>query len=115
MKQTQQHSFEFLVLERRPEGETDGPTSRVLSCLTFSKTEMLLKGQPRFDTFPVTLSAPQDGTKVDANVEVISGDGKTFKVKFLNPSKELLKKLSWWNKSTDHPVPLPSQSVDIGV
>lgn len=109
------HSFEFLVLEHRPEGETDGPASRVLSCLTFSKIGMLLKGQPRFDTFPVTLSAPQDGTKINANVEVISGDGKTFKVKFLNPSKELLKKLSWWDETTVQPVPSPSRNVDIGV
>lgn len=104
------HSFEFLVLERRPEGEIDGPASRVLSCLKFSKTGMVLKGQPRFDTFPVTLSAPQDGAKMDTVVEVVSGDSETFEVSFLNPSKELLKKLSWWDETKTRPT--PSRSAD---
>lgn len=114
-RQHTRHSFEFLVLEHRPEGEIDGPASRVLSCLTFSKGGMLLKGQPRFDMFPVTLSAPQDGAKLDATVEVVSGDGETFGVKFVNPSKELLSKLSWWDEKAKRPKPSPSRSVDIGV
>lgn len=107
------HTFEFLVLENRPEGETDGPASRVLSCLSFSKGGMLLKGQPRFDVFPVTLSVPQDGSTLDATVEVVSGDSESFGVKFINPSKELLQKLSWWDEKVKRPS--TSRSVDIGV
>lgn len=105
------HSFEFLVLEHRPENEIDGPATRVLSCTKFSKEGMLLKGQPRFDIFPVTLSMPQDGSTIDALVEVTSGDTKSFNVKFLKPSKELLAKLSWW----DEKVKRPSTSQSVGI
>lgn len=105
------HSFEFLVLEHRPENETDGPASRVLTCTKFSKDGMLLNGQPRFDIFPVTLSIPQDGSTVDALVEVTSGNKNSFNVKFINPSKELVKKLSWW----DEKVKRPSTSQNAGI
>ena len=108
------HNFEFLVLEHRPDNEFDGPESRVLVCRSFSKNGMLLEGIPRFDMFDVTLSMPQDGTKVEATVEVVSGDSKTFGVKFINPSKELLHKMAWWSEP-EITNSSPSQSVDIGV
>ena len=110
-----QHTFEFLVLEHRPDEETEGPASRILSCLSFSKYGMKLKGQPRYDSFSVVISAPQDGAKVNAKVEVISGDSHSFSVKFVDPSSELLEKLSWWEETTSYPTVSPSQSVDIGV
>lgn len=103
-----QHTFEFLVLEHRPNGETEGSASRILSCLSFSKHGMKLKGQPRYDSFPVVISAPQDGTKIDAKVEVIGGDSHSFSVKFIDPSSKLLEKLSWWEEATTHSVISPS-------
>lgn len=111
----QRHSFEFLVLEHRPEGDTDGPATRVLSCLNFSKGGMRIKGQPRYDQFEVTLSMPHDGSKVNAEVEVLYGDGESFGVKFLKPSKELIKKLSWWDEKAKRPTPSHSQSVGTAV
>ena len=114
-RQHTRHSFEFLVLEHRPDADTGGPATRILSCLSFSKGGLLLKGQPRYESFNVTLSAPQDGTKLDAQVEVVSGNSESFGVKFVDPSPELLKKLSWWDEATVRPAISPSQSVDIGV
>lgn len=111
----QRHSFEFLVLEHRPDGDFEGPATRVLSCLNFSKGGMRIKGQPRFDVFNITLSAPQDGAKIDATVEVINGDDKSFGVKFINPSNELLEKLSWWDEEVKRRSDSPSRNVDIGV
>ncbi len=94
-----EHAFEFLVLEHRPDGKTEGLASRVLSCLSFSKYGMRLKGQPRYDSFSVVILVPQDGTKLNAKVDVIDGDSHSFSVKFIDPSSELLKKLSWWAES----------------
>lgn len=56
---------------------------------------------------------PHDGSKVEAHVEVVSGDSESFGVKFINPSNELINKLSWWDETTTRPVSSPSRSVDI--
>ena len=93
----QWHSFTFMVLEKKPKDSEHPQGDRVLDCLRFSIQGMKIKGQPRFDKFEAVLSIPQDGSLVPAQVQVIRQQKDFFEVQFINPSVELLKKLSWWD------------------
>ena len=113
----QWHSFTFMVLEKKPKGSEHPQGDRVLDCLSFSTQGMKIKGQPRFNKFEAVLSIPQDGSLIPAQVQVIDQQKDFFEVQFINPSTELLKKLSWWDIEieTDQPNLPPNQSVDSGV
>ena len=113
----QWHSFSFMVLEKKPEDSDHPQGDRVLDCLSFSTQGMKIKGQARFDKFEAVLSIPQDGSLVPAQVQVIDKQKDFFEVRFINPSEELLTKLSWWDKEvTEEQIsPPPDRSVDIGV
>jgi len=65
------HEFEFLVLEHRPEADPHPQGTRLLHCADFSMGGMKLRGAPRFDRFTATLCIPQDGSRIDAEVEVV--------------------------------------------
>lgn len=88
--------FEFFVLEHRPEGHEHPQASRVLRCLDFSMDGMRLSGRPRFDRFRVTLSMPQDGSRVQAEVQVVHKREDSFGVRFVEARRELVEKLAWW-------------------
>ena len=114
---SQWHSFIFWILEKKPENSDHPQGDRALKCFSFSKQGMKIKGIPRFGEFETTLCIPQDGSLISAYVKVIDRKKDFFEVQFINPSKELLEKLSWWDKDTieEQISPSPSQSVDIGV
>ena len=113
----QWHSFIFMVLEKKPKDSDHPQGDRVLDCLSFSTQGMKIKGQPRFDKFEAILSIPQDGSLLPAYVQVIDRKKDSFEVQFMNPSMDLLKKLSWWDTEIEkeHSTPSPDRSVDIGV
>ena len=113
----QWHSFTFMVLEKKPKGSEQPQGDRVLDCLSFSTQGMKIKGKPRFDEFEAILSIPQDGSLIPAQVQVVDQQKDFFEVQFINPSMELLKKLSWWDTEVEEEQPSlsPDQSVDIGV
>ena len=106
-----------MVLEKKPEDSEHPQGDRVLDCLSFSTKGMKLEGQPRFNVFEAVLSAPQDGSLLPVQVQVVDQQKDFFEVQFVNPSMELIKKLSWWDKEFRQEQPsLPrDQSVDIGV
>ena len=106
-----------MVLEKKPKDSDHPQGDRVLDCLSFSIQGMRIKGQPRFNKFEVILSIPQDGSLVATKVQVMNQQKDFFEVQFINPSVELLKKLSWWDKEiTDEQLTLrPDRNVDIGV
>lgn len=104
------HEFEFLVLEHRPDGDRHPQATRLLHCTDFSLGGMKLRGEPRFDQFKVTLCIPHDGSRVDADVEVVNRAEGYFGVRFINPAPELSEKLSWWQAPADH-----VQNLDTGV
>lgn len=114
MEQTKTHKFKFLVLEKRPQGSTHPQGDRVLECIEFSRQGMKLKGSPRFESFPATLSMPQNGERVEASVEVVSKSDYSFQVKFISPSEKLVSLLSWWDSET-RPSPQPSHDRDLGI
>ena len=111
------HNFDFMVLEKKPKDSDHPQGDRVLDCISFSISGMKIKGYPRFDKFEAVLSAPQDGALLPAQVEVIDKQKDFFEVRFINPSAELVKKLSWWDGSIDDKQPSPDsvRNVDIGV
>lgn len=96
------HAFECLALEHRPQTSKHPQATRVLKCLDFSVGGLKLEGKPRYERFRITLSAPQDGSKIDAVVETIYTQDNYFGVRFVEPSKELISKLSWWNPAASH-------------
>lgn len=109
-RQHPRHEFEFLVLEHRPEDVEHPQGPRMLHCIDFSASGMRLRGAPRFDRFRATLCVPHDGSRVDADLEVVhKGDGY-FGVRFVDPSAELNQKLEWWQAPAD-----PGQNADIDV
>lgn len=113
----QWHSFTFMVLEKKPKSSKHPQGNRVLDCSSFSTQGMKIKGQPRFDKFEAILSIPQDGSLVPAQVQVVDRQKDFFEVQFINPSTELLKKLSWWDTEVEEKPPSfsPDQTADIGV
>lgn len=113
----QWHSFTFMVLEKKPKSSEHPQGDRVLDCLSFSTQGMKIKGQARFNEFEAVLSIPQDGSLLPVQVQVVDKQKDFFEVQFINPSVELLKKLSWWDTEAKEEQPSPSldQSVDIGV
>ena len=104
------HEFEFPVLEHRPEGDPHPQGTRLLHCTDFSAGGMKLRGVPRFDRFKVTLCIPQDGSRIDVEVEVVNKIEGYFGVRFINPAPELSEKLSWWQAPAGR-----GQSLDTGV
>ena len=102
------------MLENRPEDSTHPQGNRVLECLEFSREGMLLEGAPRFDKFRATLSIPQNGERVDADVVVVNKKDNAFEVKFVSPSERLTSMLSWWD-SEDRPAPQPSLDQNAGI
>lgn len=86
----------FLVLECKPEDATHPQGNRVLECIEFSPTHLRIKGQPRFDKFKAVLSMPQDGSRLENDVEVVAKGKDSFEVKLVNPSASVLDKISWW-------------------
>ena len=113
----QWHSFTFMVLEKKPKDSEHPQGDRVLDCLGFSIQGMKIKGQPRFNKFEAILSIPQDGSLMSVQVQIIDQQKDFFEVQFINPSEELLKKLSWWDTeiAEEQPSPPPDRNVDIGV
>ena len=111
------HSFTFMILEKKPSGSEHPQGDRVLDCLSFSTQGMRIKGQARFDKFEAVLSIPQDGSLLSVIVQLIDQQKDFFEVQFINPSIELLKKLSWWDIEfkEEQPSHSPDRSVDIGV
>ena len=93
----QWHFFTFMVLEKKPKNSEHPQGDRVLDCLGFSVQGMKIKGQYRFNKFEAVLSIPQDGSLIPAQVQVVNQQKDFFEVQFINPSVELLKKLSWWD------------------
>lgn len=112
---SQWHSFAFMILEKKPKGSEHPQGDRVLDCLSFSILGMKIKGRPRFDKFEATLSIPQDGSLIPAQVQVVDRQRDFFEVRFINPSVELLKKLSWWDTKVTEKQFTPDQRMDIGV
>ncbi len=39
---------------------------------------------------------PQDGTRYETNMEVVSKEKDSFEVKLLNPSANIVNKINWW-------------------
>lgn len=106
-----------MVLETKPKDSEHPQGDRVLDCLSFSTQGMRIKGQARFDKFEAVLSIPQDGSLLSVIVQVVDQQKDFFEVQFINPSVELLKKLSWWDVEIEKEQPSlpPDRSVDIGV
>ena len=98
-REAPRYNFEFFVLEHRPVGHEHPQASRVLRCLDFSTDGMRLSGRPRFDRFMVTLSMPQDGSRVQAEVQVVHRRDDSFGVRFVKASREVVEKLAWWGTS----------------
>ena len=86
-----------MVLEKKPKSSEHPQGDRVLDCFSFSSQGMKIQGQARFDKFEAVLSIPQDGSLIPAQVQVVDKQNDFFEVRFINPSKKLLDKISWWN------------------
>lgn len=86
----------FLVLECKPEDSNHPQGNRVLECIEFSPTNFRIKGQPRFDKFKAVLSMPQDGSRLETEVQVVSSCKDCFEVKLINPSASISDKIAWW-------------------
>ena len=112
--QSKTYKFEFLVLEKRPQGSEHPQGDRVLECIEFSRQGMKLKGSPRFESFPATISMPQNGERVEVCLEVVSKVSDSFQVKFVSPSEKLILLLSWWD-SGSRPLHWPSRDRDLGI
>ena len=97
--------FTFMALEKKPRGSEHPQGDRVLDCLGFSTQGMKIKGRPRFNKFEAVLSIPQDGSLIPTQVQVVEQQKDFFEVQFINPSVELLKKLSWWDTETEEEQP----------
>lgn len=93
---------DFLILECKPEGSDHPQGDRVLECYEFSRNSLKIKGTPRFQRFKAILSMPQDGSKLETEVEVIHSKSGSFEAKFVNPPSSVIDKISWWfNKEID--------------
>ena len=111
------HTFSFMVCEKKPEDSDHPQGDRVLDGLSFSFEGMKIQGKARFKKFEAILKIPQDGSLVSSQVELVEQKKDFFKVKFVNPSQELLKKIAWWDPPVAEKQPSlpPDQSADIGV
>ena len=111
------HTYSFMVCEKKPKGVEHTQGDRVLDGLSFSFEGMKIEGQARFKKFESVLCMPHDGSLLPAQVELVEQKKNFFEVKFINPSKELLEKIAWWDTfEEEQPTSPPAdQSVDIGV